>query len=136
MKKAYMVFAAMGLMGFLLTNSHASTAKPRIPASVIKQLDAYIKERIKNDEAENCIRDAQEEMQCREDEIRESRKYCLGDINGDGRNDVAVLFILAGLCCGNSDTTYMAIFIDKGTDYEFAVSQEVGRKGVRYLSFN
>lgn len=111
-------------------------ANPKVPTSIFKQLGQYIDEQIDSDEADNCVWESEEEMKCRESEYKKARQFRYGDINGDGRMDLAVLYVLEGRCCGNNSRSYLAVFLNTISGYKLAISREIGRRGVRTLSLS
>ena len=105
-----------------------------IPQSVQVQLDSYIKQYIDNYEKENC--QPEPGSKCRGTEYKKARRFCLGDINGDGKDDIAVLYTIESFCCGNNYQFYLAVFIRNGSKFDLVTSTEVGGKGNRGVNFN
>ena len=77
------------------TGQANQAASRTIPASVEAQLDAHIKRYIDWYEAANC--EQEPGNTCRGIEYRKARRFCFGDINGDGKEDIAVLYTLEEL---------------------------------------
>ena len=102
-----------------------------IPQAVQVQLDSHSKQYVDNYEKENC----EPERKCGT-EYKEARRFCLEDIDGDGKDDIAVIYILESFCCGNNYHFHLAVFINKGTKYELVTSTEVGGNGSRGVNFN
>ena len=98
------------------------------------QLDAYIKRYIDKYERENC--EPEPGSTCRGTEYKKARRFCFGDIDGDGKDDIAVLYTIEGFCCGNNYHFYLAVLINRGSKFELVTSAEVGGKGERGVEFN
>jgi hypothetical protein len=98
------------------------------------QLDTHIKRYIDWYEAANC--EQEPGSTCRGIEYREGRSFCFGDINGDGKEDIAVLYTLEGFCCGNNYEYYLAVFLNSASGFELVTSTEVGGKGERTVEFD
>ncbi|MBF0557723.1 MAG: hypothetical protein HQL08_02970, partial [Nitrospirae bacterium] len=94
-----------------------------IPIDVQLQLDAHIKSYIDSYEATYCTA-AVTDSDCRGKEYKDTRRFCVGDIDGDGCDDIAVLYTIEGFCCGNNYSFYVAVFLNKGHKYEFATSEK------------
>ncbi len=110
-------------------------AAPRtIPSSIETQLDAHIKRYIDWYETTNC--QTEPGSTCRGTEYKEARRFCFGDIDGDGEEDISVLYTLESFCCGNNYQFYLAVFLNKGSKFELAASSKVGGKGERTVEFN
>jgi hypothetical protein len=62
------------------------------------------------------------------DEYREARKTLHGNINGDGKADLVVLYSLEGFGGGNSYSQYLAVFLGKGKTFQYAANAIVGGK--------
>lgn len=119
----------------LTSSIQGEQAKQReIPSSVQVQLDAYIARYIDSYEAENC--EPEPGDTCRGSEYKKARRFCFGDIDGDGKEDIAVLYTIESFCCGNNYQFYLAVFLNKGSRFELAASAEVGGKGERMVEFD
>jgi len=106
-----------------------------IPQIVQTQLDIYIKRQIDRYEKENCEPDP-DNSSCRGTEYKDARRFCLGDLDGDGREDIAVLYTIESFCCGNNYHFFLAVLLNKGTHFELVASVKVGGKGERGVGFN
>ena len=69
----------------------------------------------------------------RADEYEEARKIIRGDLNGDGKEDVAVLYTLEGFGGTNLYLQYLAVFINRGNKFVYATQRRVGGKNQRIL---
>lgn len=118
--------------------SLATQTKPQaIPSSVEMQLDAHVKRYIDWYEAEYCTdRDPDDTGTCRGTEYKKARRFCFGDLDGDGKEDIAALYTLESFCCGNSYQFYLAVFLKSGAGFKLAASEKVGGKGERGVDFN
>lgn len=76
-------------------------------------IDSFITRRAKAEKAE---------------EYSEARKVVRGDVNGDRRVDVTVLYTLEGFNGGNSHAQYLAIFLGGGKTFRNAANAPVGGK--------
>jgi hypothetical protein len=112
----------------------AETKTQEIPKTAQVQLDSHIKHYIDQYEKENC--EMPPGSECKGTEYKKARRFCVGDIDGDGKNDIAVLYTIESLCCGNNYHFYLAAFINKGPKFELVTSTEVGCKGNRGVEFN
>ncbi|MFN0278939.1 MAG: hypothetical protein ACKVRN_10085 [Pyrinomonadaceae bacterium] len=65
------------------------------------------------------------------DEYRESRKTLRGDVNGDGKADVVVLYTIEGCGGGLNWARVLAVFVRKGRSIQFAADATPGAKGIR-----
>jgi hypothetical protein len=119
----------------ILCSSYAKEAQQKaVPAEVQAQLSAYINKYIDAYEAKNCG-EAPPGNTCRGTEYKKARRFCFGDIDSDGRDDIAVLYTIESFCCGNNYYFYLAVFLDKGNKFEFIASAQVGGKGERGVEF-
>ena len=82
----------------------AERAEPQtIPPSIGIQLDKSIKDYVDWYEAENCEFFLPGDMSfCHAGEYKEARRFCFGDIDGDGTDDIAVRYTRESFCCGNN----------------------------------
>ena len=62
------------------------------------------------------------------EEYGEARKIVKGDVNGDGKTDLVVLYSLEGFGGGNSYAQYLAVFLSKGKTYLYTANSVVGGK--------
>lgn len=65
------------------------------------------------------------------EEYEEARKVARGDINGDGKEDIVVLYTLEGFAGGNDYHQYLAVFLASGTTFRHAADAVVGGKRMR-----
>jgi len=120
---------------FLTSPVRGEKTKPQeIPQTVQVQLDAHIKRYIDKYERENC--EPEPGSTCRGTEYKKARRFYFGDIDGDGKDDIAVLYTIEGFCCGNNYHFYLAVLINRGSKFELVTSAEVGGKGERGVEFN
>lgn len=120
---------------FLTSSVHGEGTKTQdIPQTVQAQLDFHIKQYIDKYEKEHC--EMPPDSKCRGTEYKKARRFCFGDIDGDGKDDIAVLYIIEGFCCGNNYHFYLAVLINRGYIFELVTSTEVGGKGNRGVKFN
>lgn len=73
---------------------------------------------------------------CHAGEYKEARRFCLGDIDGDGTDDIAVRYTLESFCGGNNTYFYMAVFLKRATEYKLAAFSQVGGDGIRGVDFD
>ena len=116
------------------TAQEDQAAPSTIPSSIETQLDTHIRRYIDWYEATNC--QPEPGSTCRGTEYKEARRFCFGDIDGDGEEDISVLYTLESFCCGNSYQFYLAVFLNKGSKFELAASSKVGGKSERTVEFN
>jgi len=64
-------------------------------------------------------------------EYQEARKILRGDINGDGKADVVVIYTLEGCGGGINWARILAVFLRKGQNVQFGAETAAGAKGVR-----
>lgn len=129
------ILAAIGGATLLFCLVGTNEARSQmVPASVQAQLDAYIKGYIDWYEEKNC--EPEPGSKCRGTEYRKARRFSFGDIDGDGKDDIAVLYTIEGFCCGNNYQFYLAVFLNKGSSYDLVASEKVGGKGERAIEFN
>ncbi|MDD5169613.1 MAG: hypothetical protein PHN75_12400 [Syntrophales bacterium] len=128
---AFVMFAM--LIVSLVLPAHGEQTQ-LIPQEVHVQLDSQIKSYIDWYEAKHC--NAEPGSACRGTEYRKARKFCIGDIDGDGKNDIAVLYTIESLCCGNNYYFFLATFLNRGTNFEFMASEKIGGKGERSVAFD
>ncbi|MCX5865255.1 MAG: hypothetical protein NTW42_09355 [Deltaproteobacteria bacterium] len=110
------------------------TKQQVIPASVQAQLDDHIKQYISGYKAKNC--DDLEPGIGYGSEYKEGRRFYWGDLDGDGTDDIAVLYAIEGLCCGNTGQHYLAVFVNKSSKFEIVTAKMVGGTGERGIRFN
>ncbi|MBC7929139.1 MAG: hypothetical protein H7Z38_01065 [Rubrivivax sp.] len=65
------------------------------------------------------------------DEYKEARKTLRGDVNGDGKADVVVLYTIEGCGGGLNWARVLAVFVRKGKSIQFAGRVVAGAKGIR-----
>jgi hypothetical protein len=124
------------IIGFLPFSANGEVVNDQaIPQIVQTQLDTFIKRQIDRYERENCEPDP-DESSCRGTEFKKARRFCLGDLDGDGREDIAVLYTIESFCCGNNYHFFLAVLLNKETNFELIASVKVGGKGERGVAFN
>ncbi|MEW6740603.1 MAG: hypothetical protein ACOYU2_05910 [Nitrospirota bacterium] len=129
------IVAATIIVLSLLSPVHGEDTVPQvIPSSVYIQLDAHIKRYINRYEKENC--EPEPGSTCRGTEYKKARRFCSGDIDGDAKDDIAVLYTIEGFCCGNNYHYYLAVFLNRGSRFELVTSAKVGGKGERGVEFD
>ena len=64
---------------------------------------------------------------------RESRKTCEGDVNGDGKGDVAVVYTIEGIGGGKGSTQYLLVLVASPQGVGASAPKEVGTTGKRYV---
>lgn len=62
------------------------------------------------------------------EEYQDARKILHGDVNGDGKADLVVLYSLEGFGNGNGYAQYLAVFLRKGKTFQYATNSVVGGK--------
>ena len=62
------------------------------------------------------------------EEYEEARKIVRGDINGDGKEDIVVLYTIEGFGGGNNYHQYLAVFLANGATFRHAADSVVGGK--------
>jgi hypothetical protein len=62
------------------------------------------------------------------EEYEDARKVLRGDVNGDRKTDLVVLYTLEGFGGGNNYIQYLAIFLGKGNTFQYAANTAVGGK--------
>ena len=62
---------------------------------------------------------------------KENRFSCEGDLNGDGKSDVVVVYTIEGVGGGNDWTQYATVLIAQPPGYSATTPKEVGGKSVR-----
>lgn len=65
------------------------------------------------------------------DEYQEARKVLRGDVNGDKKTDLVVLYSLEGFGGGNNYIQYLAVFLGIGKTFRYAANEPVGGKFAR-----
>lgn len=132
------IMAVIAIILSFASPSLAAQKKSRaIPPSVEAQLDAHIKHYIEECEAEECPdRGPDDHPACHGEEYKKARRFCFGDLNGDGKEDIAVLYTLESFCCGNNYQFYLAVFLKEGSGFKLIASENVGGKGNREIGFN
>ena len=65
------------------------------------------------------------------EEYEEARKIVRGDLNGDGKEDLVVLYTLEGFAGGNDYHQYLAVFVASGKTFQHAADTVVGGKNFR-----
>ena len=76
-------------------------------------VNSFISKRAKTEQAE---------------EYADARKIVRGDVNGDGKTDLVVLYSLEGFNGGNSYGQYLAIFVGSGRSFRYAANAAVAGK--------
>ncbi|MEO7673372.1 MAG: FG-GAP repeat protein [Pyrinomonadaceae bacterium] len=71
---------------------------------------------------------SRQEKKAGADEYKDARKTISGDVNGDGKADLAVLYTLEGFGGGNTYAQYLAVFLGKGKTFQYAANSVVGGK--------
>jgi len=79
-------------------------------------VDRYI---LRQAKSQNCV------------EYGDARRTLRGDINGDDRADVVVLYTLEGCGGGLNWARILAVFLRKGSSIQYAAHAGVGAKGFR-----
>ena len=110
------------------------TVEGTVPPSVEARLNTHIKRYIDWYEAKHC--GSNPLSTCRGTEYPDARTFCFGDIDGDDKEDIAVLYEIESFCCGNNDQVYLAVFLRKGSKFELAASEKVGGQGERGVHFD
>ena len=64
------------------------------------------------------------------EEPKEYRKTLHGDVNGDDKSDVVVLYTVEGCEGGLNWAQSLAVFLRKGRSIQFAAEANVGAKGI------
>ena len=62
---------------------------------------------------------------------KENRFSCEGDLNGDGKADVVVIYTIEGVGGGNDWTQYATVLLAQPPGYSATAPKEVGGKSVR-----
>jgi len=62
---------------------------------------------------------------------KENRFSCEGDLNGDGKSDVVVVYTIEGVGGGNDWTQYATVLVAQPPGYSATTPKEVGGKSVR-----
>ena len=62
---------------------------------------------------------------------KENRFSCEGDLNGDGKTDVVVVYTIEGVGGGNDWTQYATVLAAQAPGYSATTPKEVGGKSVR-----
>jgi hypothetical protein len=62
------------------------------------------------------------------EEYKEARKVLRGDVNGDRKTDLVVLYSLEGFGGGNNYIQYLAVFLGNGKTFRYATNEPVGGK--------
>lgn len=65
------------------------------------------------------------------EEYEDARKILRGDVDGDRKTDLVVLYTLEGFGGGNDHRQYIAIFLGKGKGFRYATNDVVGGKFYR-----
>ena len=102
------------LLGLIFLSAPTAIAAQ---ANLDKTIDRYV-EKIREDASEN----------------KEARKIVYGDVNGDGRKDAVVQYLLEGAGGGNSWGQSLVVFLNKKGVYKASGDATVGGKFFR--SFN
>ncbi len=68
------------------------------------------------------------------EEYAEAREIVRGDMNGDGKADLVVLYTLEGFGGGNAYRQYLAIFLAERSSFRYATQTAVGGKLFRLVS--
>jgi hypothetical protein len=67
-------------------------------------------------------------------EQRDSRRAVVGDLDGDGRSDVAVLYTIEGVSTDDYSLRYLAVFRRGADGLEYGAHRLVGGKGIREVN--
>lgn len=111
--------------GVTVSNAYGGSEEnlqPQIPTEVQQKLDAHIERQKATD---RCAT-----------EYKKARRFHLGDINGDSKQDIAALYTIEGFNCGNNYYFYLAVFVNRNGKFIFVASTEVGGKSKRFVNFN
>jgi len=65
------------------------------------------------------------------EEYKEARETAQGDLNGDGQADVVVLYTLENFKGSNLYLQYLAVFLNRAGNIQYATHQVVGGKNRR-----
>jgi hypothetical protein len=109
---------AVLLLASIVLIAGAQIAQSQAKASLI--IDRFIAKQADNAEAA---------------EYRDARKVIRGDLNRDGREDMAVLYTLEGFHGGNSYSQYLAVFLNRGKTFRFLTQETIGGKLFRNVEF-
>ena len=96
--------------------------QPKFQKEVQQELDAHIE---KQKGADSCAT-----------EYKKARRFYWGDVNGDGKQDITVLYTIEGFNCGNNYNFYLAVFLNQKGRFILVASTEVGGKSKRFVDFN
>jgi len=123
------------ILFFLISPVYGEGTKPQeIPPDVQAQLDVHINRYINEYVKENC--ELEPGSTCVGSEYKEARRFRIGDLDGDGMDDIAALYAIGGLCCGNGWCSYLAVFTRRGPTFALVTFAEVGGKGERDVEIN
>jgi hypothetical protein len=108
-----------------------------LPKIVQAQLEFQIKKYIGEYVKEFCdIEPGEPGSTCLGSEYKPARRFIYGDLDWDGVDDIAILYAIEGLCCGNYGRSYLSVFLNRGAEYSFAGFAMVGESGERDVEFN
>ncbi|MEP7075016.1 MAG: hypothetical protein ABI878_04330 [Acidobacteriota bacterium] len=65
------------------------------------------------------------------EEYKQARKLLKGDINGDKKKDIVVLYTLEGFNGSNNYRQYLAVFLGTGKGFRYAAKEVVGEHAGR-----
>jgi len=65
------------------------------------------------------------------DAPKEARRFCEGDVDGDGQPDAVVVYTIESVGGGNDWNQYMAVLSPQGGTYRASATRKVGGKGER-----
>ncbi len=135
LKKKFALLSFLLIISSFISYSYANILnKQEALNNIQKQLDSQIKKQIDEYESKNCI--SNPENTCRGTEYKKARKFIWGDIDIDSIDDIAVLYTIESFCCGNNYYFYLAVFLNKGSRFDYITSTEVGGKGQRFVDFD
>lgn len=119
----------------LIPPVYGEETKPQeIPPDVQEQLDVHINRYINEYVKENC--ELEPGSTCVGSEYKKARRFRIGDLDGDGMDDIVAFYAIEGLCCGNSGYSYIAVFTRRGSKFALVTFAEVGGSGERDVEIN
>ena len=106
-----LVAAYVFLVGPSLARIAPSQAVSSLPAGVEQVVGRFIKS---------------QQSPSRGTEYKENRKIVVGDLNGDGNPDIAVVYTLEGAHGGNNYNQYLAVFLNVNGKYIYKTHRIIG----------